>query len=368
MSFGKKRRHQRVRISHERKSARNRIWEDPTIIERLFRDEEWQQYKSDIEGEVPSSKMEVHIEQEIETQSRRQQILERRFRRSNHIIQIGIAAALFIFLSFHFWPLQEPIDERRLVEHNPLIAPDWTTVSNETATVDTVKLPDRSTVYLYRHSSIRYLAVFSEDSRDIYLDGKAFFEVQKDVTKPFSVYASDTKTTALGTSFTIDARREKQHMEVELHTGKIVVASTADIPTFEKVFLDRQGASLLLDANMRVVQLEPARTEKTTRLTETATPTMTGSQLYMENIPLPDVFATLEQAYQTAIHIQDKHSRTIQYTGIIDPEKETLADVLAVICLINDLDYDRKEDGSFYVFSRKAPVVDSIATEHFEEQ
>lgn len=344
--------------SEAKENPRRKIWEDPTIIEEMFNDTEWRRYEQAADDFAPSKKMAQHIESEIDRDER--QILRReiRLRRSNHMIQVGIVAALLLFISFQLWQQSQRVEQPAALHYAQqdsarVAVPRWVSIFNDGDQIDTVHLPDQSTVHLFAQSSLRYGDDFAVAARDIYLEGKAFFGVEKDTKRPFSVYAGATKTTALGTSFTIDIRREKQHTVVELHNGKIVVASTADIPAFENIILDRKGANLLLDADMQIVRPEPERKEKPARLAETAAPTQTGSQLYMENIPLPDVFATLEEAYQTDIHIQDEHIRTIQYTGIIDPEKESLVDVLTVICLINDLHYDTHEDGSFHIYFRK---------------
>lgn len=356
MRFRRRHRRNVAHRSEARRNARKKIWEDPTIIEEMFNDSEWQRYQEAADDAVPSQKMARHIESEIDRDEQQALRREVRLRRANRVMQVGIAAALFLFISFQLWQPSQRVAQPDALHYaqqdsGRVVVPRWVSIFNDSDQIDTVHLPDRSTVHLFAQSSLRYRDDFAVAARDIYLEGKGFFDVAKDTKRPFSVYAGATKTTALGTSFTIDTHREKQHTAVELHTGKIVVASTADIPAFENVFLNRKGASLLLDANMQIVR--PERKEKPARLAETAAPATTGSQLYMENIPLPDVFATLEQAYQTNIHIQDEHIRTIQYTGIIDPEKETLVDVLTVICLINDLHYDTHEDGSFHIYFRK---------------
>src|SRR5690606_23433194 len=308
----------------------------------------------------------------IERDERKVRQREIRLRRSNRLMQVGIAAVLLIFIAFQFWQ-----DAASLAPHNSeeysqqdsilALSPRWVSIVNDSDQIDTVQLPDQSTVHLFAHSSLQYRDNFSVTARDIYLEGKGFFDVVRDTSRPFSVYAGGTKTTALGTSFTIDTRVAEQRTAVELHSGKIVVASTTAVPAFENVFLDRRGASLELDAHMRIVRIEPARRVKAAE-TKAAAPAPINSRLHLENIPLPDVFATLEQAYQTQIHIEDGHIGKIQYTGIIDPETEALADVLTVICLINDLRYKIGEDGTFHVYYSKIPVADSTASDHFEEE
>ena len=370
MRFRRRHRRNRTNRSEAREHTRRQIWEDPSIVEEMFNDTEWRRYQQAADDSAPSQKMAKHIQSAVEQDERKARQQEIRLRRSNRLMQVGIAAVLLIFIAFQFW--QAPVAPRGSTQYSAqdsvlALSPRWVSIVNDSDQTDTVQLPDQSTVRLFANSSLQYRDNFSVTARDIYLEGKGFFDVVRDTSRPFSVYAGGTKTTALGTSFTIDTRVAEQRTAVELHSGKIVVASTTAVPAFENVFLVRRGASLFLYAHMRIVRIAPARRVKAAE-TKAAVPASITSRLHLENIPLPDVFATLEQAYQTPIHIEDGHIGEIQYTGIIDPETETLADVLTVICLINDLHYKIGEDGTFHIYYSKIPVADSTANDHFEEE
>ena len=82
----------------------------------------------------------------------------------------------------------------------------------------TVMLPDGTLVKLNAESSIKFPEAFV-DKREVYLTGEAFFEVVRDTTKPFTVATRHLRTTALGTSFNINAYSEEE--EVILLTGKV---------------------------------------------------------------------------------------------------------------------------------------------------
>lgn len=86
-----------------------------------------------------------------------------------------------------------------------------------------VKLADGSIVTVGRKSRIKYPAGFSGDSRDVYLEGEAFFEVAKDVRRPFTVFSGDVHTEVLGTSFKVSAQ-PKSAVEVAVVTGKVRVS------------------------------------------------------------------------------------------------------------------------------------------------
>ncbi len=85
-----------------------------------------------------------------------------------------------------------------------------------------IQLPDGTKVWLNAASSITYLPSFSASARLIQLDGEAYFEVVKDVNRPFRVTSGQLTTTALGTSFNINAYKPNL-VKVSLYTGKVDV-------------------------------------------------------------------------------------------------------------------------------------------------
>lgn len=91
----------------------------------------------------------------------------------------------------------------------------------------TITLSDGSTVRLNADSKLTYPEKFTGGTRELVLEGEAFFMVSKDPQRPFIVRSGDLATKVLGTSFNIRAfPREK--IEVTVATGKVQVASIAD--------------------------------------------------------------------------------------------------------------------------------------------
>jgi transmembrane sensor len=93
-----------------------------------------------------------------------------------------------------------------------------------------IVLPDHSMVVLQPKSSISYAATDFERNakREVYLSGKAFFDVTKNPDKPFFVYANELITKVLGTSFLIKAFDKDREVEVAVKTGKVSVFTRMD--------------------------------------------------------------------------------------------------------------------------------------------
>ncbi|TJZ54795.1 FecR family protein [Sphingobacterium olei] len=357
MKFGKnKRNDQDDRL--EQHQVRKKIWEAPSIIEDIFPDKDWQLFEGNpLHDHIPSAKMAKHIEEEIHKETEQQERNERRSHSLQRFTRYTAAAVILVLLSFNLWrwvtPNPDAVIPSYVEQHEkPVQDSSWISVTNDKQGIQTLTLPDQSTIKLFAQTTVRYLRNFPGDSREIYLDGKAYFSVTKDADRPFSVYTGETKTTALGTSFTIDTRTNSRYTSVQLHTGKVVVASLAAIPAFENVFLNNSGERLSFDTNMRIIEHKRGHAKKTTL---PPTPTIeknTVTLLQMDNIPLPNVFVALTTAYNTPIKIGEQGISKILYTGNIDPQRETLEEVLAVICLINNLRYVTETDGSYTIYSQ----------------
>ena len=83
---------------------------------------------------------------------------------------------------------------------------------------DVVEFPDGSVAFLNHNSSVEYDKDFS--SRNIKLDGEAFFSVTKDET-PFTITTDFAEITVLGTEFNV--KSEKEEIDVEVEHGMVMV-------------------------------------------------------------------------------------------------------------------------------------------------
>ncbi|WP_020529709.1 FecR family protein [Flexithrix dorotheae] len=87
-----------------------------------------------------------------------------------------------------------------------------------------IKLPDGSKVWLNAVSKIKIPEKFSPTSREVFLEGEAFFEIQKDSARPFIVHSGEMETMVLGTSFNVKAFPAEKTFEVVVATGKVSVS------------------------------------------------------------------------------------------------------------------------------------------------
>lgn len=86
-----------------------------------------------------------------------------------------------------------------------------------------VVLPDSSEVWLNAGSRLRYPESFDGKTREIELDGEAFFDVKHKEQQPFIVHSGELNTQVLGTSFNIKAYKTNRKLRVTVASGKVAV-------------------------------------------------------------------------------------------------------------------------------------------------
>ncbi len=84
----------------------------------------------------------------------------------------------------------------------------------------TIILQDSTVIKLNSESQLKYQ---STSSREVYLEGEAFFEVSRDTLHPFLIHTGEVTTTVLGTSFNVKAFAEEEVLAVSVVSGEVKV-------------------------------------------------------------------------------------------------------------------------------------------------
>lgn len=85
-----------------------------------------------------------------------------------------------------------------------------------------ITLTDGSVIMLGANSQLTYPETFNGNTREVTLDGEAFFEISEDPLHPFIVHTGEVQTKVLGTSFRISAFSGAP-LTVAVATGKVRV-------------------------------------------------------------------------------------------------------------------------------------------------
>lgn len=213
------------------------------------------------------------------------------------------AAAAIAGLIILVGTYQSPSPTQQQAIPAPIAAAEQTRlIENISAKTMNVSLEDGSTVLLYPEAQLRVVMPFKQSKRKLYLSGKAFFDVARDVQRPFEVYTHDVVTTVLGTSFLIQAGEKEEQITVAVKSGRVAVSAPSKAEKRE----------IILTPNQQVVYNKTDE-QVFLALVETPVPVVKPEVVRMmrfEDAPVPEVLLAMEKVYGVDISFdKEKLSR-----------------------------------------------------------
>lgn len=189
---------------------------------------DWESYQNDddVAAEVKFNSLLDKIHHKINTDGNRYLITESKTSTLSTIttwLTRAAAVLLIPVLAFHFYTISEKSFDSMntadfVVDSLEIIAP----VGSRTV----VQLADGSEVYLNYGSKIKYPQKFLGDTREVFLTGEGYFNVEHNPEKPFIVRTQNLNIKALGTSFNVLAYPNDDFVETTLVRGKVVLEQT----------------------------------------------------------------------------------------------------------------------------------------------
>lgn len=136
----------------------------------------------------------------------------------------GIAAAVaIIFLSWGISTYFAPDPLTKEATSILKLSGKLITYINSSDSIRIYTLSDGTEVHLTPGGSLSYQSELNQYSREVYLKGKAFFNVAHDSRRPFYVHIGDVLTKVLGTSFWVTGKGNNEAIEIAVVTGKVSV-------------------------------------------------------------------------------------------------------------------------------------------------
>lgn len=191
-------------------------------------------------------------------------------------------------------------------------------VANESSEILKYLLPDSSLVSLNKHSKLIYYGSFLKN-RTLNFEGEAFFEVKRDIHRPFVIKTAESNIKVLGTSFSVVT--DIGNTSVIVASGKVAFYSS--LPSSDTVFLEKGDMGVFNAINRSVEK------KKNKDLNYLAWKT---HRLIFEKTPITYVIADLEKYFQVKIKVKSPEIYKLNYTSqYTDP---TLAEVLKEIEIV----------------------------------
>jgi transmembrane sensor len=179
----------------------------------------------------------------------------------------------------------------------------------------TITLTDGTRIWLNNASVLRYPVKFGSRTREVELEGEAFFEVAHHAARPFLVHTRGLRVQVLGTSFNVSAYAADKDITVNVATGKVAVISdlnTVMLKRAEGIVYNRRAKSFLPSA-------------EDTGLSRA----WQNNTLYFRYQTLENISLRLERWYGVKFSIKNERLMRKKYT--LEQHNETLDNVMKVL-------------------------------------
>jgi len=204
------------------------------------------------------------------------------------------------------------------------------TINSKTGELANLNLPDGSAVTLNAETELKYRPMWWRFSREISLEGEAYFEVEKGST--FTVVSDPGKTSVLGTTFNIYSRDGEY--EVTCHTGKVRVESTLT------------GNEKILESNQRASLDEKGKLKISEELPGTISMDWRNGYFRFTSASVQRVFDEISRQYNIIIEGADELN--LLYTGNFRKDQPA-GEVLNLVCKAFGIDFVKEGENTFRV-------------------
>lgn len=212
---------------------------------------------------------------------------------------------------------------------------------NNTGYPKKVLLKDGSIVTLQPKTKLAFAKTFSNDKREVYLEGEAFFEVSKNAARPFFVYNGRLVTQVLGTSFNVKIINDKT--EVAVRTGRVAVYENGLEVTLNAQ--QKKNNGVIITPNQRVTYYSENRHFITSLVDVPIVVPAENAKVIppdfvFDDTPLSEVLSKLEKSYAIEIILANKDLNDCPFTG--DLSQQSLFHMVEFICQAFQSDYEVK--------------------------
>jgi transmembrane sensor len=198
-------------------------------------------------------------------------------------------------------------------------------------TVSQIILPDSTFICLNSGSTIKYAINGNKGNREVFLDGEAWFQVQRSEGKPFIVHTGFYDVNVKGTEFNIKAYAEDDDVVTTLEKGSVTVTSCKEKMKEQAVL--KPGQQLVYakgTGNITVGAVNP-------RLFSS----WKENKLIFINMSVRELVVLLERKYGVDIRVKDPVILDYHYDGTL--KNESIIQVLDLVKLTLPVNYEIKD-------------------------
>lgn len=196
-----------------------------------------------------------------------------------------------------------------------------------------LRLTDGSSILLNAGSELRYPQSFAGlDSRNVFLEGEAYFNVAENKNQPFIVHTERMNVRVFGTKFNVSNYQNENNTSAVLDEGSIAVYDPSNTFDEQDYLLINPGQQVIAQKDGFVVR--EVNTEKHIA--------WSNDKLHFMNDRFGDIIKELERHFGISIVNKSPELDDMRYTGTFTTE--TLIQVLDTFKNTTDFEYQVETD------------------------
>ncbi len=226
----------------------------------------------------------------------------------NTFIKVAAAVVIGLFVGLYVTSIKTNQELVYYAAHSPR------------GSVSEMVLPDGSIIFLNSDSRIKYSIDGKKGIREVFLNGEAWFDVEKNKNKPFVVHTPFYDVNVTGTQFNIKAYDSDNEVSTTLEEGEIIIQSTENFRLAENIIL-KPGEQVVLDKNSRELLIKTVNTKWFTAWKD--------NKLIFVNTNMKEFIVILERKYGIDIEIKNKAILDLHVDCTL--KNETIIEILEII-------------------------------------
>ena len=276
----------------------------------------WEKSKNLLsDSEIKEDKFKVQVEINKALRIRIQKSSKR-----NILYKLAAILAIPITFAISWYFIQNPnynLEENQFCE-----------ITSPKGNVSKCVLPDGTEVWVNTGSTITYNTNnFNKDTREVKLDGEAYFKVSKNIEKPFKVITLLGNVKVTGTAFNLKSYSESNKFETVLDEGSV-----------ELCFLSNSRQYVDLLPGERAVYNSKKNKIIITQVDPEIYSSWRNGEILFKDATLNDLIIELERIYDIKFYLNDNSIGEFRFRGMFC-YKNNLIDALEKIKKTAELEY-----------------------------
>jgi ferric-dicitrate binding protein FerR (iron transport regulator) len=238
------------------------------------------------------------------------------------------AAAILVILTASLFTIsQERYQASQVVVQKPVIYQSDENQQKE------ITLRDGSVIRLNNNSEMIVSKDFMQGTREVTLNGEAYFEVAHNPAQPFIIHSNQSSVEVLGTKFNLRSISDQDNVQLAVIEGKVSFENKVKA-TEENSAILTKGQFGYLDINEHKIQVDDLAVNNYLAW-------RTG-RLNFEDLTMQQVCTQLNRIYGIECSFSGDEIRDLKLTANFS--NESLEKTLEVISMSLELDYERQDE------------------------